>query len=103
MLGVTVNEVASRNDVLRAGCSDALDGVRDTFVFAEGYDFDTIRGFENGTDLIDVQAFGFDSFADVQALTEDRPSGLRIDFGGGDVLFINDVTLADLDQSDVIL
>ena len=91
------------NDVLRGGFGDAPDGVRDTFVFAEGYDFDTIRDFENGTDLIDVQAFGFGSFAEVQALAEDRPSGLRIDFGGGDVLFINDVTLADLDQSDVIL
>ncbi len=92
------------NDVMRGGISgSAGDGFADVFVFTAGDDFDAIKDFENGTDAIDLTDFGFASFAQVEALAEDRPSGLRIDFGGGDVLFIDNLLLAQFDAGDVVL
>ncbi len=92
------------NDVLRGGISgDAGDGFEDVFVFAQGYEFDAIRDFENGLDQIDLSAFNFTDFSEVEAVAQDRPSGLRFDFGSGDILFVANFSLADFDQSDVSL
>ncbi|MES0883004.1 calcium-binding protein [Roseibium sp. SCP14] len=92
------------NDVLRGGFGGSTgDGNSDTFVFKNGDESDSIKDFENDRDLLDVSDFSFASFNDLLALAEDRPSGLRIDFGDGDVLFIDNMFLANFDAGDVIL
>ena len=104
------------NDILDGGAGDdsltggygagVLDGLTDTFVYALGGDgggFDRIKDFEDGIDVIDLTAFGFAGFGDVTALASDTGTGLRIDFGGGNVLFVEDFFLASFDVSDVVL
>ncbi len=52
------------NDKLQGGYGN------DTFVMADGYGYDRIFGFEAGAgtpDIVDITAFGFSDFADVQA------------------------------------
>lgn len=97
------------NDSLTGGAgSGFLDGLRDTFVYSDtaagGGGFDRIKDWENGTDKIDLTAFNFTDFnADVLPLASDISGGLRISFGGGDVLFVEGFLLADFDVSDVLL
>ncbi|WP_281276203.1 choice-of-anchor L domain-containing protein [Aliishimia ponticola] len=97
------------NDSLTGGMgSGVFDGASDTFIYASSSDgsggFDRIKDWEDGIDALDLSAFGFTDFAaDVLALASDRTGGLRIDFGSGDVLFIEDFLKADFDASDVIL
>ena len=94
------------NDRLHGGAgTDRLFGGagRDVFVFEQGDGADSIRDFQNGLDRIDLSDFALASFSQVAALGEDRPSGLRIDFGGGDRLFIDNFVLATFDAGDVIL
>ncbi len=96
------------NDVLFGGSgSSSGDGAADVFVFdstANGSGgFDRIRDFENGLDRIDLSAFGFSSFADVEALASNRTGAMRIDFGGGDTVYIDGMSLVQFDASDVIL
>ncbi len=79
----------------------------DTFIYMDTADggggFDRIKDFENGIDVIDLQSFSFASFADVTALSSDTATGLRIDAGGGDVLFVENFFLASFDSGDVII
>ncbi|MCP4047000.1 MAG: hypothetical protein GY732_13555, partial [Gammaproteobacteria bacterium] len=96
------------NDVLTGGIgSGVLDGYMDTFVYedtaAGGGGFDRIKDFENGIDVIDLQSFSFASFADVTAISSDAATGLRINAGGGDVLFVENFYLASFDAGDVII
>lgn len=96
------------NDTLLGGFgSGNFDGLRDTFIYADTASgsggFDRIRDFENNIDVIDLTAFGFGSFADVSALASDSGASMRINFGGGDVIFIDNFSTADFDASDVIL
>jgi len=96
------------DDSLTGGAgSGVMDGFADTFVYKSTVDggggFDRVKDFENGTDFIDLQSFGFANFAAVQAISSDTGSGLRIDTGGGDVLFIENFYLASFDAGDVII
>lgn len=97
------------DDVLFGGFgSGDLDGQRDTFVFADSGSgaggFDRIRDFEDGIDRIDLSAFGFSDFTtDVQALASTSGSAMRINFGGGDVIYIDNFSIGDFDASDVLL
>ncbi len=96
------------NDVLTGGIgSGVLDGYMDTFVYENiangGGGFDRIKDFEDGIDIIDLQSFSFASFADVTDISSDTGSGLRIDSGGGDVLFVENFYLASFDAGDVII
>ena len=75
----------------------------DTFIFAGGCDLDTIAGFEDGIDLIDVSAFGFASAADIIALAEQDGTDIEIDFGNGDELTLTNFSLAALDAADFII
>ncbi len=98
----------SGDDVLFGGSGGATsDGHEDVFVF-DFFDngtggFDRIRDFEDGIDLIDLTFFGFASFMDVAAMATDTGSALRIDFGGGDALYLDDMSLAQFDSSDLLL
>jgi len=77
----------------------------DTFVFEEDVvtNYDRVKDFENGVDKIDLSSFNFGSFADVEALASDIASGLKLNFGSGNVLLLEGFTLADFDASDVLI
>jgi Ca2+-binding RTX toxin-like protein len=86
------------NDVLTGGT-----GV-DTFVFKAGYDVDRVLDFANDQDRLDLRGFDFGSFAEVKALATDTAGGdLRLDFGSGDVLTVDNFSLADFTANDVLL
>lgn len=95
----------SGDDKLWGGAGGGtLDGVRDVFVFGTDMGgFDTIRDWEDGIDALDLSAMGFGSFAEVEAMGSDRATGMRLDFGEGDVLFLAGMSLETFDSSDVIL
>ncbi|MCP4101727.1 MAG: hypothetical protein GY750_09925, partial [Lentisphaerae bacterium] len=97
------------NDVLTGGFGGGvLDGYLDTFIYDDtangGGGFDRIRDFENGIDVIDLQSFSFTDFTtEVYALASDTASGMRINFGSGDVLFVENFYLASFDAGDVVI
>ena len=107
--GLDVIDGGAGDDRLTGGFgAGTLDGLRDVFIYADSASgsggFDRIKDWEDGIDQIDLTAFGFSDFAaDVLALASDRTEGLRIDFGGGDVLFIEDLLKSDFDAGDVLL
>ena len=96
------------DDSLSGGLGGGIgDGYADTFIYkdtgAGGGGFDRVKDFENGIDVLDLSAFGFADFADVLAISSDSGSGLRVDFGSGDVFYIENFQLAGFDAGDVIL
>lgn len=97
------------NDTLTGGSGGGVfDTFTDTFVYKDtvsgGGGFDRIKDFENDIDQIDLSAFNFTNFAnDVQTLATDTAFGVKLNFGGGDVLLIENFTLVDFDSTDVIL
>ncbi len=93
------------NDVLNGGSgNDDLwgDGGADTFVFADGGQ-DKIHDFEPGIDRIDVSAYGFADAAAVLASTYEEGGDSFVDLGGGDIIKIDDITLAQLGEGDFIV
>ncbi|THH38636.1 hypothetical protein E4Z66_03445 [Aliishimia ponticola] len=105
--GTDIIEGGAGDDMLFGGYGGGSnDGQRDVFRFASSADgaggFDRIRDFENGTDVIDVSAFGFSAFSEVAALASDTGSAMRIDFGGGDVIYIDYFSQSLFDAGDVI-
>ncbi|THH38805.1 VWA domain-containing protein [Aliishimia ponticola] len=95
--GADVLSGGSGRDVLIGGAGE------DIFIFDPLCAFDSVRDFEVGVDTLDVSAFHLAGFAALQEIAVDRSSGLRIDFGDGDVAFLEDMALADLSAADVIL
>ena len=94
------------NDVLNGkGGNDVLfgEGGSDTFVFEHGTGGDVIGDFLAGTDKIDLHAFGFTSFADVQAHMMENGGTTAIDLGNGDFIVINGVANAALHAGDFVL
>jgi Ca2+-binding RTX toxin-like protein len=94
------------NDILngKAG-NDVLFGQdgADTFVFEHGTGADTIADFTPGTDHIDLSAFGFTSFAQVQAAMVENGGSSAIVLGNGDLIVLQNVTNAALHAGDFIL
>ena len=96
------------NDSMTGGTgSGVFDGYTDTFIYKDTADggggYDRIKDFENGIDLIDLQSFSFADFAAVQGISSNTGTGLRINFGGGDVLYVENFQYADFDAGDVVL
>ena len=92
------------DDVLYGGVSGTGgDGFRDLFVFDLDSGNDRIRDFENGLDRLDLQAYGFADIGEVRDAASERSSGLKIDLGGGNDVFIEGMTLAQLTAGDVVL
>ena len=94
------------DDVLNGGGGGGVgDGFADVFVYkdtaTDGYD--RIKDFENGIDRIDLTDFGFSSFADVSALTSQISGGVKVNFGGGNVLLLEGLALGDFDVGDVLI
>jgi Ca2+-binding RTX toxin-like protein len=95
------------NDVLDGGSgNDNLTGGQgeDVFIFyGEGYGYDRILDFESGIDKISFgEDSGFVSFSDIRNLASDVHAGLKINFGGGDVLFIEGYSLTTMVEDDFL-
>ncbi len=112
----TLDGGAGRDFLLGENGNDSLDGGAgndnltggvgaDVFVFAgAGYGYDRILDFETGIDLIAFgESSGFGSFAEVLSLASDISAGARLDFGSGDVLLIEGLTVAELVAGDFVL
>ena len=96
------------NDTLSGGLGGGVgDGYTDTYVYKStasgGGGFDRVKDFENGIDVLDLTDFGFTDFDDVLAISSNSGTGQRIDFGNGDVFYIENFQLADFDAGDVVL
>ncbi len=92
------------DDTLYGGLgNDAMTGGAgvDRFVFENnGSGFDRVKDFANGEDILKISGFGL-TFGEINALSSDTASGLRINFGGGNVLFVEGFLKADFDATDV--
>ena len=94
------------NDTLNGGAGDdrLFGGAEaDTFVMTPAGGSDHIDDWANGTDLIDLSAFGFADYADVEALLVQVGSGVNIAFATGELLFIKGALDTDFDAGDFIL
>jgi Ca2+-binding RTX toxin-like protein len=93
------------NDVLNGDSGDDDlwgDAGADTFVFSDGGQ-DKIHDFEPGIDRIDVSAYGFADAAAVLASTFQEGPDSFVDLGGGDIIKIDDIALAQLSEGDFIV
>jgi Ca2+-binding RTX toxin-like protein len=94
------------NDRLDGGAGDDVlygGGGQDVFVY-NLTGLDKIRDFEDGVDQIDLSEIAaLSTFADVSAIAGERWDGVVLEFGDENILYIGDITLGDLDASDVIL
>jgi Ca2+-binding RTX toxin-like protein len=93
------------NDLLNGkGGNDVLFGEAsaDIFVFETGTGGDTIGDFAAGTDRIDLSAFGFTSFAQVQAAMIEN-GGTTAIILGNDFVVLNGVAKTALHAGDFIL
>ena len=95
------------NDRLDGGTgADSLHGGggQDVFVFRNsGYGYDRVRDYEIGQDSIDFTDFAFDNLQQVRVLTSETDYGLKINFGDGNVLLIEDLVLAQFDDITFLL
>ncbi len=94
------------NDMLNGrGGNDVLFGESgaDIFVFERGTGADVIGDFVAGTDRIDLSAFGFTSFAQVQAALGENGGTAFLTLGNGDMVVLNGVAGASLSAGDFIL
>jgi Ca2+-binding RTX toxin-like protein len=87
------------NDTLIGGAgNDTLTGGAgaDVFVFSGTIDSDTIRDFAVSQDKLDLRAFGIDSAAELTPFTSNSGSNLVLNFGGGNVVEMNGVQVAQI-------
>jgi Ca2+-binding RTX toxin-like protein len=113
-LANTITGNASVNYLLGGGGNDRLNGKggadvlfgeagADVFIFDRGTGGDVIGDFQRGTDDIDLSAFGFTSFAQLQARFVQDGSVGGIVLGNGDVIVLHNVQMSQLAATDFIL
>jgi Ca2+-binding RTX toxin-like protein len=93
------------NDVLNGkGGNDVLFGEAgtDIFVFERGTGGDVIGDFAAGADRIDLSAFGFITFAQVQGTLGQNGGDSFLNLGGGDFVVLNGVALSSLGAGDFL-
>lgn len=95
----------SGDDKLDGGAgADVLHGGigYDTFIFAPGHGEDTISGFRDGRDLINITAFGLSGFDDLDVSPD--PDGVTIDLSkhGGGTIHLEGFNSAGLDAADFL-
>lgn len=96
--GADIINGGTGNDTLTGSAGD---GAIDTFVFAVGDGNDTINGFENGTDLIDLRALGISGLSDLVIV--DDTANTTLFYGESDSIILNGVAgLGAVDASDFI-
>ena len=74
----------------------------DIFVFTQGGNVDTIKNFELGVEKLDVTDFGTISISDALAALELAGSDTIINFGNGDKVILENVSVFDLGLDDFI-
>jgi Ca2+-binding RTX toxin-like protein len=87
------------DDILKGGKGDddMIGGTgSDTFIFKANQDNDTILDFEDNIDILDFTGFGFATVAEAQAFATQVGANVVYDFGNGDTLTINNITIAAL-------
>lgn len=83
-------------DVLKGG------GGSDTFVYKSGNDWDGIRDFRNDIDQIDLRSFDFSSLSEALGHAVQKGSTVSFDFDNGDVLAVNNTSIAQL-ENDILI
>jgi len=92
-------------DILDGGSGDDMltgGNLSDTFVFGTGYDEDTIIDFQNNVDQIDLSDFSFSSSTAALETATQVGGDLVFNFGGGDVLTIENTTVGQV-ENDLII
>jgi len=110
LLGLNGNDTldgGAGNDTLNGGYPFNPNGFGDDrFVFATGYDQDTITGFAAGAGSDDIIALSlgtdFDTFGEVQSAASDVGGNTLLTFNGGDSLTLIGVTSASLHNDDFV-
>jgi Ca2+-binding RTX toxin-like protein len=85
------------DDVLSGGAG------ADRFVFETGDGRDVVKDFEDGIDRIDFLDFGFASAQQAKSFATQVGANVVFDFGGGNVVTIENVLLNALTSADFIL
>ena len=97
----------SGNDILDGGTgNDNLTGGAgaDQFVFRyNDYGYERILDFHIAEDMINLSNFGFSSVEDVKAVASDTDFGLKLNFGDGNVIIIENITKDDMDAMNWVL
>lgn len=113
--GLDTLEGGSGNDVLNGGASgDSLDGGSgddiltgglgaDRFMFAADHQTARITDFEDGKDKINLATYSFASAAAAKAFAVQDGANVVFTFAPGNVLTVDNVTLAQLTNADFIL
>ncbi|MGJ8546026.1 MAG: calcium-binding protein [Sulfitobacter sp.] len=87
------------NDVLKGG------GGADVFVFANGHGRDVVRDFDASSDAEVIDLSGLSSISSIGALNgaaTQQGSGVMIDTGNGNSIFLQNVSLSDLGADDFL-
>ena len=98
----------SGDDVVSGGVGHDLvflGSGKDTFVFEAGDGGDRVANFQTGDDQVDLSAYGFSDFSQIQPLLSTTSNGrhTEIDLGGGDSIVIFSVTPDEFTAGDFIL
>lgn len=90
--GADTGSISVASNLIRVTGGDLLTGGKgaDFFQYAQGFGADTITDFENGIDKLQLAATAA-SYSLVDAL-----NGVLVDFGGGQGVFVKNLTSADL-------
>lgn len=94
------------NDRLNGGRgNDTLKGLGgyDILVFEMGGDRDTVKGFQDGLDKIDLTNFNFSNAATAKSFASNVSGDVVFDFGDGDVLTIEGISRGALSGADFLL
>lgn len=94
------------NDILDGGAGDDDlygDPGADIFLFRGNWGFDSIKDFEVGLDVLDLQPLKLADFDDFLSNGWQKSSGIRFVFEDGDGFFLSGLSFEDLDPGDVIL
>ncbi|NJM30097.1 MAG: calcium-binding protein, partial [Rhizobiales bacterium] len=94
------------NDILEGGTgNDRMFGNAgiDTFVFEIADDSDTIMDFADNADRIDLTSYDFANANVAKSFAAQVGANVVFNFGAGDILTVNNITLAQLTGVDFIL
>ena len=90
-------EGGAGNDRLTGGAGS------DLFIFRSGHGNDTIHGFTDGEDVVDLSRFNFASFSELSITTGGTGAVLDLSGQGGGTIRLEGVNTANLDGSDFLL
>lgn len=90
-------ESGQGNDVMSGGAG------RDSFVYYRGDDNDIVSDFVDNIDRIDLTAFNFSNARAAKSFASNVSGDVVFNFGNGDTLTIDNITLSQLTAVDFIL